>query len=151
MEVAIKTMEQLKPQELWEIFMERTRVFVVEQNCPYQEVDDIDPQAWHLTLRNDQGQLVAYSRIFRNGDQADFGRVLVPKEFRGQGHGRQLVAATIRATRRLLPGREIVIEGQAYLKDFYQSFGMQAISAEFLIDGIPHIRFSLPAETSQDC
>lgn len=118
------------------IVEERIKVFVVEQNCPYQEVDQDDYTAHHLLLISDQDQLVGYTRIYlRDHHHATFGRVLVPKQFRGHQYGRKLVQETINAT----PNLPIKIQAQAYLEQFYQSFGFKPISSVYLEDHIPHL------------
>lgn len=140
MKVEVKTLAELTAVEWCKVVEERIKVFVVEQQCPYQEVDQQDYYAHHLMLRDDQGQLVGYTRIMRKNTQtATFGRVLVLKPFRGNQHGRQLVQATIDETHRLFPGNKIQIQAQAYLQEFYTSFGFKAISDVYLEDNIPHL------------
>lgn len=139
MKVEVKKLTELTAPEWCKLVEERVKVFVVEQKCPYQEVDQDDYHAYHLMLQNDEGKLVGYTRIYRRGKKATFGRVLVPKEFRGYHYGRQLVQATIAATKRLLPGKEIKIQAQAYLQHFYESFGFQPVSKVYLEDNIPHL------------
>lgn len=140
MKVEVKTLAELSSQEFCRIVEERVCVFVVEQQCPYQEVDDQDYGAHHLLLKNDRGQLVDYTRIMdKDADRATFGRVLVPKQFRGHQYGRQLVQTTIDHTKRLYPGKKIQIQAQGYLQKFYESFGFKPVSAVYLEDGIPHL------------
>ncbi|MFD0898117.1 GNAT family N-acetyltransferase [Loigolactobacillus binensis] len=142
----IKKTSELTNFELLDILKARTAVFVVEQNCPYQEVDDQDYTALHVMLKV-QDQLAAYARIIPHQDNVhiSFGRVLVVKAFRGQQLGRQLVTATIAATKRYFPDQAIKIAGQSYLKAFYMSFGFKPVSAVYLEDNIPHIDFVLAA------
>lgn len=140
MKVEVKKLAEMTAPEWCKLAEERIKVFVVEQECPYQEIDEQDYQAYHLTLRDDQEKLIGYTRIMeRDDDQVTFGRVLILKEFRGHDFGRQLVQATIDETKRLFPGKSIQIQAQAYLQKFYTSFGFQAISAVYLEDNIPHL------------
>lgn len=140
MKVEVKTLDQLTAKELCKIMEERVKVFVVEQHCPYQEVDEQDYSAYHLILRDDQETMVGYTRIMDKDDShATFGRVLVLKDFRGKHYGRQLVQATIDETKKLFPEKKIQIQAQAYLQKFYESFGFQPISKVYLEDNIPHL------------
>lgn len=140
MNVEVKTLSEMTAQEWCKLAEERIKVFVVEQECPYQEVDEQDYQAHHLMLKDDQGDLVGYTRIMKKDEShATFGRVLVLKKFRGHSYGRQLVQATIDETKRLFPQKAIQIQAQAYLQDFYASFGFKPISAVYLEDNIPHL------------
>jgi len=126
--------------ELFAIYKLRTEVFVVEQECAYQEVDDLDLTAQHLFSLGTNGQVVAYARIMDEGDQVRIGRVAVAKSQRGQGAGRDLVAQAIQAATAVAPGAQrIVIQAQAYLQKFYASFGFEPVSAVYLDTGIPHI------------
>lgn len=139
-ELVIKDTAELTPQEVITIMRARVAVFVVEQNCPYQEVDAKDETARHVMLWQG-GQLAAYTRIIPHDDgvHISFGRVLVVAQFRRQHLGRQIVAATIAEIQRLHPGRAIKIQAQDYLRQFYGSFGFTAVSATYLEDGIPHV------------
>ncbi|HAT55028.1 MAG TPA: GNAT family N-acetyltransferase [Lactobacillus sp.] len=138
--ILIKQTKDLTPQQLVRIMAARTRVFVVEQTCPYQEVDDKDLDAYHVLLEQNK-QLVAYARIIPHDDgtSMSFGRVLVVKEFRKQHLGRQLVATTLATLARLYSTAPIKIQAQNYLRDFYGSFGFKAVSSVYLEDNIPHI------------
>lgn len=140
MKIEVKTLDQMTARKWCQLAEERIKVFVVEQKCPYQEIDQQDYSAHHLMLKNDQGELVGYTRIMKKDDQhATFGRVLVLKAHRGHQYGWQLVQATIDETKRLFPGMPIQIQAQAYLQNFYQSFGFKPISAVYLEDNIPHL------------
>ncbi|WP_461240183.1 GNAT family N-acetyltransferase [Paucilactobacillus sp. N302-9] len=142
--IVVKTTQQLTAAELVNIMYERTKVFVVDQNCAYQEVDHKDGQATHVMLKVGN-QLAGYTRIVPHDDgkHISFGRVLVVKKFRGNSFGRQIVTKTINEIQKNYPGNEIKIEGQSYLKKFYESFNFQAVSDPYLIDGIEHIDFVL--------
>lgn len=144
--VKVNQLSELSSQEFFEIARERVKVFVVEQTCYYQEIDDGDATAYHLRLFDDQGYLVGYTRMMDEGTYATFGRVLVPKAERGHGYGRRLVQVTIEQTKQLFPGKLIAIEAQNYLRDFYASFGFKAVSDVFVLDGIPHVKMQLDGE-----
>lgn len=140
MPIEVKMLDEMTAKEWCKLAEERVKVFVVEQECPYQEIDEQDYHAHHLMLKNDQGELVGYTRIMDKDElHATFGRVLVLKQFRGHEYGRQLVQATINETKRLFPNKAIQIQAQAYLKDFYGSFGFKPISEVYLEDNIPHL------------
>lgn len=144
--VTVTKTDDLTPATLLEILAARTKVFVVEQNCPYQEVDAKDFHAWHVQLRQ-AGALVAYARIISHDDghSISFGRVLVVKAHRHEQLGRMLVTETLKAVRRLYPDQQIKIQAQNYLRHFYASFGFQAVSDVYLEDGIPHVDMVIQA------
>ncbi|MEY8445786.1 GNAT family N-acetyltransferase [Enterococcus ratti] len=139
MEHYVKKFADLTTQNFYEIVKERIAVFVVEQNCPYQEVDEIDAQAWHTYFKDEEGKITAYTRIYKEEDTIHFGRVLVNKEHRKEGLGRIIVQRTIETIERNYPEMPIVIGAQVYLQSFYESFGFKAISDVYLEDDIPHI------------
>ena len=104
MKTVIKKLDEMTAQEWCRLVEERIKVFVVEQDCAYQEVDQDDYHAAHLMLFDDADQLVGYTRIYRRSDgKVTFGRVLVPMQYRKNHYGRQLVEQTIKATHRLFP------------------------------------------------
>lgn len=133
---------ELDIQSLYEILQLRSAIFVVEQNCPYQDVDGKDRVAIHL-----QGfcnnKLVAYSRLFKAGDcflDASIGRVVVAAEYRRFGFGHELIDKSIQILKEKLGESRITISGQLYLKTFYESHGFVQTSDEYLEDNIPHIQ-----------
>lgn len=137
-ETVVKTTEQLTPLELINILKERTKVFVVEQNCPYQEVDDKDKSAIHIYFKN-ENQILAYARIVPYNDQfMSIGRVLVVKEYRQLALGRQIFATAIDELIKHFPEKEIKIQAQSYLEAFYGSFGFEAVTNPYLEDDILH-------------
>jgi len=139
----IKQTNELTSKEVIDIMKARTAVFVVEQNCPYQEVDDDDYNDWHVCLLDSTADnttnLMAYSRIIDKGDYVTFGRVLVVKEYRKNGLGRELIKNTLNEIKNRFPSKTIKIQAQAYLKNFYGSFGFKQTSDIYLEDGIPHM------------
>ena len=140
MELAVKTFQELTADELYELLRLRAEVFVVEQSCPYQDLDGKDRAALHLLLREGE-TLQAYARVLPAGTAfptAGLGRVCTRS--RGRGLGRAVVAAGIRAAREKLGAEEITIEAQSYVRGLYEGFGFRQSSEEFLEDGIPHIQ-----------
>jgi len=141
--ILVKSTDELKPKELIDILKARTAVFVVEQNCPYQEVDDDDYDDLHVCLVED-GKLKAYTRIIDKGDHITFGRVLVIKKYRKEGLGKKIIAATIEEIKRCFPNQPVQIQAQAYLQKFYMGFGFKPISKVYLEDDIPHLDMLKP-------
>lgn len=140
--VYVKQFSQLTTNELFDIYKLRVAVFVVEQKCYYQEVDDDDKISYHLMFKDARGQLTAYARIIpeENRTVARIGRVVVDPQSRGGGHGRRLVDQALAQIPQLMPkASKIVLAGQQYLNQFYQSFGFKNVSDVYLEDGIPHI------------
>lgn len=127
--------------QVHEILQARESVFIVEQQCPYQDADDADLHAWHMTGRID-GKLACYARLVDPGQtypEPSIGRVLTTTEFRSTGLGRPLMLEAIRQTNQLFPGQKICIGAQAHLHKFYSSVGFEQCSDEYLEDGIAHI------------
>lgn len=144
--IDVRQTNELMPRELVTIFKERTSVFVVEQTCYYQEVDDEDYQCFHVRILDDQtDELMAYARIMPKKDSVTFGRVLVVKKFRRQGLGNQLLKAVLDYISTHFPGLDVEIEAQAYLTKFYGSFGFKQTSEIYLLDNIPHCQMKLAA------
>ncbi|RRN00345.1 GNAT family N-acetyltransferase [Bibersteinia trehalosi] len=133
-----KTFAELSSLELFEIYYARTAVFVVEQNCAYQEVDNNDLQAVHFFAKN-ANNLTAYCRLIPSDDGVHIGRVLVAKENRGSGLARELVQKAMDYCCTHFPTQPIHAQAQSYLQGFYESFGFKAVSGVYLEDGIPHL------------
>lgn len=143
MELVIKRFDELSAEELYEILKLRVDVFVVEQNCPYQEIDGLDRWAYHIYLKDADG-IQAYLRVIDAGkafDETAIGRVVVRR--RRCGLGTQILAAGIRTAAEKMSARAIVLEAQVYAKSLYEKAGFTAISPEYLEDGIPHVRMRL--------
>ena len=139
-----KTFDQLSLNEFHNILQLRIDVFVVEQNCPYPELDGKDKFAWHFfaVAEEDPEKIIAYTRIFKPGDyyeQAAIGRVVVNPDFRGKDLGHELIRKSIEAVERLFKTKVIKIGAQTYLKNFYKSHGFSQTGEGYLEDGIPHI------------
>ena len=143
MELVVKHFSRLSAQELLEIYKLRVSVFVVEQNCPYQEVDDADRLAYHVWLKDDDG-IVAYARVLPRGvtfPSVSIGRVIATK--RRCGLGGKILDAAINVAKTKLQADVITIEAQVYARSFYEKHGFLQISEEFKEDGIPHIVMQL--------
>lgn len=143
MQLRIKHFSQLSAEELFAIYKARVAVFVVEQHCAYQEVDDFDRQAYHLWLEDNEA-IVAYLRVLPAGlvrPEVSLGRVLSLR--RHCGMGRRIVSEGIAFAHEHLKAQDIVIEAQTYARKMYESLGFVAESDEFLEDGIEHIRMRL--------
>lgn len=143
MELVVKHFSELTPDEIFEIYKLRVSVFVVEQNCPYQEVDDADKAAYHLYMKDDTG-IQAYLRVLPKGavhDEVAIGRVISVK--RRCGFGTQIVKAGIAVARERLHAQSIVIGAQTYARKLYENVGFRQSGDEYLEDGIPHIPMTL--------
>ena len=133
--------DQLSPHALYAIMQLRNEVFVVEQNCVYQDADNKDPFCHHLTLWDDK-KLVAYARLLPKGlsyEQMSIGRIISSPAYRGTGAGRSLVTKAIEMSQELFGNGPIRIGAQLYLKKFYESFGFVQTSDLYLEDNIEHI------------
>ena len=143
MELIIKHFNELTTQELFEIYKCRVSVFVVEQNCPYQEVDDADTVAYHLYLKDEEG-IQAYARVLPPGTtfkEASIGRVISIK--RRCGLGTRIVTEAIKVIKDKYHLNKIKIEAQVYARKLYENVGFIQTSEPFLEDGIPHIEMTL--------
>lgn len=136
----VKKFPQLSTRELFAIFKMREQVFVVEQNCPYHEIDDHDLESLHVFATDETEQIVAYARIFREGDAVTFGRVLVAPECRGKGVGNALIGKVMQLIEATDPDAQVKIEAQDYIQSLYAHFGFKKVSDVYLIDNIPHVQ-----------
>lgn len=140
MNLHIKKFEELTNIELYNLLKLRVNVFVVEQNCPNKELDDLDQNALHLWLE-EQNNIIAYLRILDRGVESQFvsiGRVISSK--RNCGYGKLILEEGIKTAQELFKADKIYIEAQTYAKTFYEKSGFKQISEEFIMDGIPHIK-----------
>ena len=143
MELMIRHFSELSTAELYEIYKLRVAVFVVEQNCPYQEVDHADQVAYHVWLQ-DEEKIQAYARVLPPEEmfpEAAIGRVIAMK--RRCGLGSEIVKAAIQVAKTRFSAETITIEAQTYARSLYEKLGFEQISEEFLEDGIPHIKMQL--------
>lgn len=144
----LKRFEALTADELYNILKERVDVFVVEQACPYPEVDGHDKVAYHL-YQEQNGEIIAYLRILPAGSphpHLSIGRVLVKKNYRGQGMATELLQRALDFIQHELKETMVFIQAQEYLQEFYTSFGFQPISETYLEDHIPHLDMILSME-----
>jgi ElaA protein len=140
-----KSFEELTTIELYALLQLRSEVFVVEQDCVYQDVDGYDQSAMHLLMYLDDA-LCAYSRLIPPGikyESASLGRVVTRRSARGGGHGKALMQSAMTHCKRLWPHNGLTISAQAYLEKFYQSLGFETDSEPYMEDDIPHIKMCL--------
>ena len=140
-----KKFDELISAELYSIMQLRNEVFVVEQNCVYQDADNKDQSSMHL-CGWDEDKLVAYTRIIPQGisyTEPSIGRVVTSPTYRKTGAGRQLMKESISRCFSEFNCTAIKIGAQVYLTTFYQSFGFIQCSSQYLEDGIPHIEMIL--------
>lgn len=150
METVVKHFSELTLEELYEILKLRVSVFVVEQNCPYQDLDDYDKDCYHVFLRDEKG-IAAYMRVLDKGrfpDSVSVGRVISAR--RRMGLGTKLMLAGIEAAREKYKADRIMIGAQTYAKPFYEGVGFRQVSGEYLEDGIPHIYMELILKSNAD-
>ncbi len=141
MNTVIKEFDGLSAKELYAIIRARTEVFVVEQNCPYQELDGLDFFSNHLYF-DENGEIAAYMRIVPPGkrfEEVSFGRIFTSLPFRGKGLGAKLMEEGIKAAEKFYGKCPIRISAQKYACGFYEKFGFVKDSEEYDEDGIVHI------------
>ena len=140
----IKKFDELTLDELYLILQLRNEVFIVEQNCVYNDIDGKDQSAWHF-MAIEGNNLVAYTRILPPGisyNDPAIGRVLTTPSKRRSGLGRELMKRSIEACDKLFGKSSITLSAQVYLQSFYESLGFIVVGEEYLDDGIPHIKMS---------
>ena len=139
--IFVKSFEELSKLELYKILRLRAEVFIVEQDCVYQDVDDKDQKALHVILKKSE-EIIGYTRLFWPGDyfkEASIGRVVISKKERHNNYGSELMKASILAISEKMKEKKIKISAQTYLKNFYNDLGFLESGKEYLEDGIPHI------------
>ena len=138
-----KHFKELNTTELYQILQLRNEVFIVEQNCPFQDLDDKDFKCYHLIgFDTDSQKVLAYTRIVPAGvsyEDASIGRVVTSPLARKEGIGKELMKKSIELLEELYGGVSIKIGAQLYLKKFYESFGFRQVEKVYLEDGIEHI------------
>lgn len=140
--IKTKTFKQLTLDELYAVLQLRSEIFVVEQDCVYQDIDGKDQKALHVLGFKDK-KLVAYTRIFKQGDyfkEASIGRVIVAKNERKHQYGYDIMNASLKAVETYFDTNLITISAQVYLINFYHNLGFKCIGESYLEDGIPHIQ-----------
>ena len=141
LDISVKTFNQLSLDELYYILQLRSEVFVVEQDCVYQDVDGKDQKATHI-IGKQNNKIIAYTRIFKPGDyfeEASIGRVVVSEKTRNLKYGHQLMIASIKAVETSFSTNKIKLSAQKYLEKFYNNLGFKTVGESYLEDGIPHI------------
>lgn len=137
--LVIKDWDSLSKEELYSILRIRQEVFVVEQHCPYLDLDDHDQSSYHLIMTDDEG-IIAYTRLLPPGqiyEEPSIGRVITAERARRQGIGRQAMDASMKFVVENW-GKPIRIMAQSYLLKFYESYGFVKEGEEFLEDRLPH-------------
>jgi ElaA protein len=140
--------ESFPPLILYDVLRLRSEVFVVEQNCVYQDIDRQDVDAYHLLGYNEAGELAAYARLFDAGKcytEASIGRVIVAPAFRQYGLGRELMRQALLHSDSLFGPQANKIGAQQHLEAFYNGFGYEQCGPMYVEDGIPHIPMRRPA------
>ena len=140
--IITKTFYELDTEDLYQILRLRSEVFVVEQDCVYQDIDNKDHNAIHLYYKEND-QIVAYTRIFKAGDYYEnpcIGRVVVSKKNRGNDLGKKIMIDSMEYIKQNIKGEKIELSAQKYLDKFYKDLGFYKIGEEYLEDGIPHQR-----------
>ena len=140
--VTVKNFSEFTIDELYDVLQLRSEVFVVEQDCVYQDIDGKDRKALHVIGSDENGKIVAYTRLFNAGDyfeNASIGRVVVSSTARTFGYGHDIMKASIAAIQKHYNTKTIKISAQTYLKKFYESHNFSQVGNEYLEDGIPHI------------
>ena len=140
--ITTKKFSELNIDELYQILRLRTEVFVVEQNCVYQDLDNKDQKAIHIYYKEND-EIVAYTRIFKSGDyykNPSIGRVVVSKKKRGKELGKKIMIFSIEYIKKNLKCDKIELSAQKYLDKFYKDLGFKKTGKDYLEDGIPHQR-----------
>ncbi len=138
MKIVAKYFDELTTKELYELLKARAEIFVVEQNCVYQDLDDKDYHALHVFFA-EEGKVMAYLRAFpKEAGTVQMGRVLTRQH--GIGLGGRLLKAGIEQIQRKMQAKQIYIEAQSYATGFYEREGFRIVSDEFLEDGISHVK-----------
>lgn len=133
--------DELTTRKLYEFLKLRVDVFIVEQECPYHELDGLDQESIHMAY-TENNQTLAYARLVPGGVKYEIpsiGRVIVHSEARGRGLAKELMGKSIDYILTKWNAEEIQLQGQVYLREFYESFGFIPISEEYDEDGIPHV------------
>lgn len=141
----IKPFNELSIDELYALLRLRSEVFVVEQNCVYQDIDDKDQKALHL-IGNFEGKIVAYARLFKPNDyfeNASIGRVVIDQNYRDRKWGHELMQQAVAGIKEHFSETKITISAQLYLQKFYETQGFVRTSEMYLEDDIPHIQMKM--------
>ena len=140
--IITKIFSELTTEELYQILRLRSEVFVVEQDCIYQDLDNKDQKAIHLYFKEND-EILAYTRIFKAGyyyENPSIGRVVVSKKNRGQDIVKKIMIDSIEYIKQNINGKKIELSAQKYLDKFYKDLGFYKTGEDYLEDGIPHQR-----------
>ena len=140
--IITKIFSELTTEELYQILRLRSEVFVVEQDCIYQDLDNKDQKAIHLFFKEND-EILAYTRIFKAGyyyENPSIGRVVVSKKNRGKDVGKKIMIDSIEYIKQNIKGKKIELSAQKYLDKFYKDLGFYKTGEDYLEDGIPHQR-----------
>ena len=146
----VKSFDELTKKELYDALFLRAKVFVVEQECAYLDLDYLDQKCLHCLLY-DKAELVAYARVIPAGLQHEdvgIGRVVTSRQ--GQGYGYRIFAEAMKAAKEKLGARRIEIASQAYIQNFYRQFGFRAASEEYILEFRPHLTMIWEAPESEN-
>lgn len=146
----VKHFKELNNEELYDILRLRCEIFVVEQNCPYQDCDLKDKEAYHLFIKNHH-EIIAYLRILNKGasyDEISIGRVVVHKEYRRKGIAQKMIRDAIEFIEEKLGETSVRLSGQLYAERLYESLGFRRVSEVYLEDNIPHVEMLYEKKTS---
>jgi len=130
---------EISKSQLFAILNLRISVFVVEQNCPYQEVDELDLISNHVFGEVDN-HLMAVGRFYEKNNTVFIGRIAVEKNYRSKGYARQLMIYILQSVKKEFPNLDIELSAQEYLIKFYNSLGFKTRGNIYLEDGIPHVK-----------
>jgi len=137
-----RTFQALTLEQLYEIIRLRVDVFVVEQNCPYSDLDNKDQNAIHYTYTLNSGRVIGYLRILTKGvsyKEVSIGRVIIDSEFRSFGYGHELMREALAYVKNTIGEDSVRISAQKHLEKYYASHGFKSTGKEYLEDGIPHV------------
>jgi len=138
----VKSFQELSLEEFHDIIALRIQIFIIEQNCPYQEVDGKDKLAHHLFFKNEMDEIIAVTRILPQGisyEEVAIGRVVVHEDYRGTGLGNQLMSDSMNFVRDKYGDVPVRLSAQKHLENYYGNHGFKSTGKEYLEDGIPHV------------
>jgi len=138
----VKSFQELSLEEFHDIIALRIQIFIIEQNCPYQEVDGKDKLAHHLFFKNEMDEIIAVTRILPQGisyEEVAIGRVVVHEDYRGTGLGNQLMSDSMNFVRDKYGEVPVRLSAQKHLENYYGNHGFKSTGKEYLEDGIPHV------------
>ena len=138
----VKSFQELSLEEFHDIIALRIQIFIIEQNCPYQEVDGKDKLAHHLFFKNEMDEIIAVTRILPQGisyEEVAIGRVVVHEDYRGTGLGNQLMADSMNFVKDKYGEVPVRLSAQKHLENYYGNHGFKSTGKEYLEDGIPHV------------